>query len=95
MAQAKNDTDVFGFKWVMSTAHVHGKHDCECYDYSKLDVGYGAGIYPKDDIPELPAHPNCMCHLRKIYVWEVQETGGKDKLPTQPKNINRVEEAMK
>lgn len=94
MAQAKKDHDIFGFKWVMSTAHVHSEHDCECDDYSRLDVGYGAGVYPKDNVPELPAHPNCMCHLRKVYVWEIKETGGTDTLPPQPKSKNRVEEAL-
>ena len=95
MAKAMKDPDIFGFEWIMSTAHVHSKSDCLCDEYSHLDVGYGKGIYPKDNVPELPAHPNCMCHLSKVFSWEVQETGGKDKLPAQPKNINRVEEAMK
>ena len=95
MAQVQNDPDIFGFKWVTSTAHVHSENDCLCGEYEHLDIGYGVGVYPKDDVPELPAHPNCMCHLKKVFVWEVQETGGKDKLPAQPKNINRVEEAMK
>ena len=95
IAQAQKDSDVFGFKWVMSSAHGHSAHECDCEEYAKLDVGYGAGIYPKDDIPELPAHPNCMCHLKKVFVWEVQETKGKDKLPEQANNRNRMVEAMK
>lgn len=95
IAQAKKDDDLFGFKWVTSTAHVHAEHDCECDEYSRLDVGYGKGVYPKDDTPELPAHPNCMCHLRKVYVWEVKETDGNDKLPEQARHKNRMIEAMK
>ena len=95
MAQAENNPDIFGFKWAMSSAHVHKNSDCECYEYSKLDVGYGPGVYPKDDVPELPAHPNCMCHLRKVYTWEVQHTNGKDKLPEKKRGKNRVKEAEK
>ena len=33
--------------------------------------------------------------LNDVYQWEVQKTNGKDKLPEQPKNVNRVEEALK
>ena len=95
VAQAADNPDIFGFQWKMSSAHVHNeKSDCDCYAYSKLDIGYGPGVFPKADVPELPAHPNCMCHLRKIYEWEVQHTDGKDKLPEKPKRgKNRVEEA--
>lgn len=93
MAEAKRDDDIFGFKWVLSSAHGH-TIDCDCEMYSQLDLGYGKGIYPKEQVPFLPAHPNCMCHLRKVYVWEIKETGGTDTLPPQPKGKNRVEEAL-
>ena len=72
MAEAKTDPDIWGFRWVLSTAHVHGKSDCDCYENSMANMGYGRGVYPKDEVPELPAHPNCMCHLEKIYQWEVK-----------------------
>ena len=77
MAEAERDPDIWGFKWVLSTAHVHGNSDCDCYDNSMADMGYGRGVYPKNDVPELPAHPNCMCHLEKIYEWEVKPSKGK------------------
>lgn len=93
MAEAARDDDIFGFKWVLSSAHGH-TIDCDCEMYSQLDLGYGKGIYPKEQVPFLPAHPNCMCHLRKVYVWEIKETGGTDTLPPQPKGKNRVEEAL-
>ena len=95
LAQAMNDEDVFGFQWRLSSAHVHEKNDCECYSYSEIDVGYGKGIFPKTEVPELPAHPNCMCHLKEVFVWQVKKTNGKDKLPSQDKDTNRVEEALK
>lgn len=72
MAEAKTDPDIWGFRWVLSTAHVHSKNDCDCYENSMANMGYGRGVYPKDEVPELPAHPNCMCHLEKIYEWEVK-----------------------
>lgn len=90
-----NDDDVFGYEWKMSSAHVHSQTDCECQEYAELDVGYGKGIFPKDDVPQLPAHPNCMCHLRKVYAWEVKKTNGNGRLPKQEKETNRVEEATK
>lgn len=72
LKKAKDNPDIFGFKWVLSSAHVHSKTDCDCYDYSKMDIGFGEGIFPKDNVPFLPAHPNCMCHLKIVYVWEVE-----------------------
>ncbi len=93
LAQAMNDEDVFGFQWRLSSAHVHEKNDCECYSYSEIDVGYGKGIFPKTEVPELPAHPNCMCHLKEVFVWQVKKTNGKDKLPEQNRGKNRVQEA--
>ena len=72
LKKAKDNPDIFGFKWVLSSAHVHSESDCDCDEYSKTDLGYGAGVFPKDDVPELPAHPNCMCHLKIVYVWEVE-----------------------
>ena len=93
MAQAMNDEDVFGFQWRLSSAHVHDKDDCDCYSYSDMDIGYGKGIFPKTEVPELPAHPNCMCHLKEVFVWQVKKTNGKDKLPEQKRGKNRVQEA--
>lgn len=94
MAQAMNDEELFGFQWRMSSAHVHDKNDCDCYSYSDMDVGYGKGIFPKAEVPELPAHPNCMCHLKEVFVWQVKKTNGKDKLPEQKRGKNRVYEAI-
>ena len=95
LAAAKDDPDIFGFKWVMSSAHVHSDTDCDCAMYANLDIGYGKGVYPKDKVPFLPAHPHCMCHLKIVYVWDVVRTDGKDTLPPQRKSVNRVEDAVK
>lgn len=93
LAEAEKDDDVFGFQWRLSSAHVHKAKDCDCHMYADLDIGYGKGIYPKADVPKLPAHPNCMCHLKKVFSWEVKKTNGKDKLPPQEEDTNRVAEA--
>lgn len=93
MTAAAKDDDVFGFQWVLSPAHGH-TIGCDCEAYAKIDIGYGRGVFPKDQVPFLPAHPNCMCHLRKVFVWEVVRTGGKDEMPKQPRARNRVSEAV-
>lgn len=93
IAADKDNDDVFGYEWRLSSAHVHTEKDCDCHMYTQLDVGYGKGVYPKDKIPELPAHPNCMCHLKKVFAWDVKHTDGKDKIPEQERGNNRVEEA--
>ena len=73
LKNAKDDSNIFGFKWILSASHSHDDKDCDCDYNANADVGYGKGIYPKDDVPELPAHPNCMCHLKKVYTWEIEK----------------------
>jgi len=71
--RASKDPDIFGFRWVLSSAHVHTDNDCVCYNYSKMNIGYGEGIFPKNTVPFLPAHLDCMCHLRVVFTWEIEE----------------------
>lgn len=64
MAKWENDDDCVAFQWKLSSGHP-------CYDicdlYANADLyGMGKGIFPKDKVPRLPAHPNCMCHLRPV-----------------------------
>ena len=70
---ANNDPDVFGFQWVLSTAHKDKNTGCDCEFYATVDLGYGPGVFPKSVVPLLPAHSDCMCHLREIFVWEVED----------------------
>ena len=60
------DEDCIAFKWKMSTAHPF----CDICDmYAEADLyGMGPGVFPKDKVPTLPVHPNCMCHLRPVMV---------------------------
>lgn len=87
LEKAKTDDDIFGFKWVLSSAH-HDETDCECEDNANADLGFGKGIYPKDDLPELPAHPNCMCHFKTVYTWEVKS----DYVPNENEIETRIKE---
>lgn len=35
--------------------------------YAKANLyGMGAGVFPKDKVPRLPAHPHCMCFLKPV-----------------------------
>ena len=64
MAKWAGDDDCVAFQWKLSTGHPV----CDICDmYAEADLyGMGQGIFPKDKVPLLPVHPNCMCHLRPV-----------------------------
>lgn len=65
LADIEADDDVVAVKWKTGTRHP--VFDI-CDMFAKADMyGLGPGIYPKDKLPKLPAHPHCMCKLVKIY----------------------------
>lgn len=64
MAKWENDEDCVAFQWKLSTEHPFCDI-CDLYAHADL-YGMGPGIFPKDKVPRLPVHPNCMCHLRPI-----------------------------
>ena len=58
------DDDCVAFQWRISSGHPFSDI---CNLYASADLyGMGEGIFPKDKVPSLPLHPNCMCHLRPI-----------------------------
>ena len=60
-----DDEDVVAVRWQLGTRHP--VFDI-CDMYMRADLfGLGAGIYPKDKTPPLPAHPFCLCRLSKVY----------------------------
>ena len=66
MANYMDGDDIEAVQWKLSSTHP-------CYDicdlYANADLyGLGKGILPKDKVPMLPAHPNCMCHLKLVEV---------------------------
>ena len=69
LANAEADSDIVAFKWKTGTRHP--MFDI-CDVYAKADMyGLGAGIYPKDKLPPLPAHPHCMCRLVEMYQLDI------------------------
>lgn len=69
IAEHNNDELVVAYKWTLNSRHP--VFDI-CDMYAKADMfGLGAGIYPKNKIPRLPAHPHCLCYLTPIYYGEI------------------------
>ena len=65
MYQYANDPDCIAFKWKLSS-----RHPCDdiCDLYAHADLwSMGEGIFPKDKVPSLPVHPNCMCRLVPVF----------------------------
>lgn len=63
-------------KWHLSSRHP--VYDI-CDLYSAADMyNLGAGVYPKDKLPPLPAHPHCLCWLSEKLRGEVDLTEAAD-----------------
>lgn len=62
------DNDVMGFKICLSSNHPV-TDICDLYATADL-FGMGSGIYPRDKMPRLPAHPHCRCSIVPVYVGE-------------------------
>ena len=78
LADIEADDDVVAVKWKTGTRHP--VFDI-CDMYAKADMyGLGAGIYPKDKLPKLPAHPHCMCKLVKIYAADLDGKKAKENI---------------
>lgn len=76
-----NDDDVVAYKWRLSARHP--RFDI-CDFYANADLyGLGKGVYPKDKLPTLPAHPHCMCHIQPLTELDIQEN-------KQHKGINQA-----
>lgn len=78
IAEHQNDELVIAYKWTLNSRHP--VFDI-CDMYAKADMfGLGAGIYPKNKIPRLPAHPHCLCYLTPIYYGEIDMSKMKDRI---------------
>jgi hypothetical protein len=62
-AMQEND-EIWGYKIVLSPSHP--KPDI-CDVYTKIDFGYGPGVYPKSQVIQLPIHTNCICDKVVLY----------------------------
>jgi hypothetical protein len=59
-----NNDDCVAYQWMLSGRHP--RYDiCDMYAKANL-YGMGPGIFPKDKVPRLPAHPHCMCFLKPV-----------------------------
>lgn len=55
-----------GYKYVKWFAE--GEACKACKAIAGDDVGYGDGIYPYNEVPDIPVHPNCMCSISAYWV---------------------------
>ncbi|WP_060210322.1 hypothetical protein [Sporosarcina koreensis] len=52
-----------GMKWSTS----NGGNTCDkCKDIAVHDSGLGPGVYQLHELPDYPAHPNCLCVLSEV-----------------------------
>lgn len=73
LAKYGSDPDVAGYRWTLGSRHP-------CCDVCDLHAhadfyGMGAGVYPKNSVPPLPAHPHCLCSLLPVYAGETTRGG--------------------
>lgn len=54
------DADVLGYRWRLSSSHPEWDI---CDVYAGIELGFGKGVFPKDQVPAGKAHPHCMCSL--------------------------------
>lgn len=86
LAKYQDDPTVLAYRWRMSSAHPVFDI-CDLHANADL-YGLGKGIYPKDKVPLLPAHPHCLCYLMPVrdlngkVETERIEAGGREYLDT-------------
>ena len=66
-----------GYKYVKW--YAEGSACKACKAIAGDDVGYGDGIYPVKDVPDIPVHPNCMCSISAYWVDDDKKNAEKDK----------------
>lgn len=71
LAKYGQDPDVIGYRWTLGSRHP--RFDV-CDFHAHVDFyGMGSGVYPKDSLPPLPAHPHCLCSLLPVYAGEATQ----------------------
>ena len=61
IAAAKVSPSSKGIKWLLSPNNHPIKDICD--EHAAHDEGLGKGVFPVDEVPMYPAHPNCRCSL--------------------------------
>lgn len=78
IAKYNQDDDIVAYKWKLSSSHP--VFDI-CDFYANADLyGLGKGVYPKNKVPILPAHPHCMCRLMPIVSGMIDNDEPKDNI---------------
>ena len=63
IAAAKVSPSNKGIRWILSKSHPITDI---CDEHAAHDEGLGKGVFPVDDVPLHPAHPNCLCSLVNV-----------------------------
>lgn len=65
LLMSKDDEDVIGYVWNLDASH---KITDICDVHAKGNFGLGVGVFPKDKLPPIPAHPSCICYLTEVII---------------------------
>lgn len=97
---ARVDTDA-----TLASLKKYGYKYCQWHDETKAcdtcmaiarsnPTGYGQGVYEVDDVPYLPAHPNCRCSISAYWVDEKNNLYEKPNYNEQSEESGRVEKVQ-
>ena len=64
----QDDDDVVGYRWRLSDAH---RVTDICDINAQADFGLGSGVYPKEQVPQIPSHPQCTCYLSPVIIGDM------------------------
>jgi len=85
--QYLRDDEIALVRYEMSSSHP--KVDI-CDFYANLDVGYGKGIVPKEEMRTLPLHPFCRCKYTHVYLTSAQKAKA---VKVKPKSFEEAQRA--
>ena len=95
-SQAIADSDTLAMQYDLTYAESACE---ECVEYAETDNGAGPGIYPIDEFPALPIHPQCRCLATPVYTLpdgvttdDIETSGDFDVMGTVPDNLLDEEE---
>jgi len=61
IASTKDDETVIGYQWRLSSSHPVSD---VCDYYANIEIGLGKGVFTKETVPNMKAHPHCMCIIQ-------------------------------
>ena len=72
IAKYQDDPTVVAYKWELGSRHPE-PDICDMFAQANM-FGLGVGVFPKDKLPAMPVHPNCLCLLYPVYAGEIKST---------------------